>query len=379
MRTVLFHNIISPYKTLLFNALARKWRGELTVCYFARTSVLRDWRVEEERILYPYTVLNRRRKWEEVPSWKLSLQALWCAMRSRAKCFIIGEYSSLPYWFLWLYGIVCGKKLAAIVESQEADHVRTAWKEWIKRLFLSRCFRVVVAGEKHKAYVRKLGVPEGRIVVMGGVGGVDHAIYDSCRKRYDVEEKRGELCSMLGIPLRQYFIYVGRFSPEKNLLSLLRAYEKAACEEKGWGLLLVGSGPQKTELETYVREHGLAHVIFSGFVQQEQLPLYYLASRVFVLPSLSEPWGLVVDEALALGLPAVVSEKCGCVPDIVHDGENGLLFPPEDEGAFVRCMKFMMEDADLQKMGRISLAIAQRQSPEESARRIADGFWKQEG
>ncbi|MFC2336618.1 MAG: glycosyltransferase family 4 protein [Negativicutes bacterium] len=374
MRTVLFHNIMSPYKTLLFNALTAKWEGDLSICYFALTSVLRDWRIDEGKLLYPYTVLNRQKKWEEIPSWKLSLQAFWYAWRSRAECFILGEYSSLPYWFVWGYGVLAGKKVAAIVESQEADHIRKGWKEKIKRLFLSRCFRVIVAGKKHKAYVKKLGVPEERIVVMGGVGGVDHGIYDFFLKKYDTAEKRRALFAFLGIQVRPYFVYVGRFSPEKNLLSLLRVYEKVACEEKGWGLLLVGSGPQEADLRGYVMEHHLAHVVFPGFVQQERLPLYYLVSQVFVLPSLSEPWGLVVDEALALGRPVIVSGRCGCVPDIVHEGENGMIFSPEDEAAFAGCMNFMMAHADLRYMGEISLKIAQKHSPEESAQRIVEGF-----
>lgn len=376
MRTILFHNIMSPYKTLLFNVLAAKWKGTLSICYFALTSVLRDWHIDEENLLCPYTVLNRRQKWEEIPSWKLALQALRHAWRSGADCFILGEYSSLPYWFVWAYGVLTRKKIAAIVESHEADHVRTAWKERIKQVFLSRCFRVIVAGEKHSAYVKKLGVSQERIIVMGGVGGVDHVIYDPYRKKYNTPEKRQALFTLLGIPKRKYFIYVGRFSPEKNLLSLLHVYEKAACEKKGWGLLMVGAGLQALSLQAYAMGHRLTHVVFSGFVQQDRLPLYYLASQVFVLPSLSEPWGLVVDEALALGLPVLVSERCGCVPDIVHEGENGVIFPPEDEEAFVRCFHFMMERADLQNMGKNSLNIAQRYSPQESAQRILAGFFQ---
>ncbi len=374
MLSALFHNIISPYKTLLFNALAKDLGGDLHVCYFAETSVLRDWRVEEEKIEYPYVVLNRTKRWEEVPVWKLSLQVLRYAMQSPAKRFIIGEYATLPYWFAWFYGILSGKDIVAILESQEADRKRVFWKEWIKRLFFSKCSHVIVAGEKHKDYVKKLGVSENRIIVMGGVGGVDHTVYDPYREKYHTLDRCRELCAQLGIPVRRYFIYVGRFSPEKNLCTLLRAYAKASCEEYGWGMLMVGAGPQEDELRAYVAEQQLTHVIFSGFIQQDRLPLYYLASKVFILPSLSEPWGLVTDEALALGLPVIVSERCGCVPDIVQHGINGFVFSPEDERAIVRCLQDAMLHADLEKMGKASLAISRQYSPEESARRISDGL-----
>ena len=374
MLSALFHNIVSPYKTLLFNALAKNWNGELHVCYFARTSVLRDWRVEEERIEYPYVVLNQTQRWEEVPTWKLSLQVLRYSVQSSAKRFIIGEYATLPYWFVWFYGILSGKQIVAMLESQEADRKRVFWKEWIKRLFFSQCSHVIVAGEKHKAYVKKLGVADDRIIVIGGVGGVDHTIYDPYRKKYNTLEKRRRLYAQHGIPAYKYFIYVGRFSPEKNLHTFLHAYEKASCEEYGWGLLMVGAGPQEDKLRMHVLERHLSHVVFSGFIQQDKLPLYYLASNVFVLPSLSEPWGLVTDEAIALGLPVIVSERCGCVPDIVRHGVNGLVFSPENEEELATCLRQAMLKEDLGKMGEASLVISRRHSPEESARCISDGL-----
>lgn len=374
MLSVLFHNIVSPYKTLLFNALATNMKGNLHVCYFAKTSVLRDWCVEEEKIEYPYVVLNRTRRWEEVPTWRLSFQVLRYAVRSHAKRFIIGEYATLPYWFAWFYGLLSGKDIVAMLESQEADRKRTFWKEWIKRIFFSQCSQVIVAGEKHKAYVKKLGVDEDRIIVIGGVGGVDHRIYDSYREKYDTLEKRRGLYEQLGIPAYRYFVYVGRFSPEKNLHMLLRAYEKASCEKYGWGLLMVGAGPQENDLRAYTAEHFLSHVVFSGFIQQDKLPLYYLVSDVFVLPSLSEPWGLVTDEALALGLPVIVSERCGCVPDIVQHGINGFVFSPKKEEELVNYLQAAMTGSDLAKMSAASLAISQQYSPEESARRISEGL-----
>mgnify|MGYP002741411863 FL=1 len=374
MRTILFHNIVSPYKTLLFNALATMLKGDFEVCYFAQTSVIRDWKVDEDKIRYLYTILNRHKKWEEVSSWKLCLQVFRYSISSRADCFIIGEYSTLPYWAAWTYGVLTGKKLVAIVESQESDRVRVAWKERVKQIFLSKCYRVLVAGEKHKAYVKKLGVHDRNIIVMGGVGGVDHEIYDFYSKKYNTQEKRLALFEELDIPPRKYFIYVGRFSPEKNLAALIRAYADAECQKAGWGLLMVGAGSQEQELRDYAMSLGCEDVVFPGFVQQAQLPLYYLASRIFVLPSLSEPWGLVVDEALALGLPVIVSDRCGCVPDIVHDGENGFVFSPEDETALEQCMKRAMEHQNLSDMGKMSVQISKSYSPEQSARRIANGL-----
>lgn len=376
MKTIFFHNIMSPYKTLLFNEMANLWRGSFIVCYFARTSVLREWTIEEEKMRYPYIVLEKEKRWEEIPSLCLAWRAFMTCLRERPDCLLLGEYSTLPYWAAWMYGLVTGKYMAAVVESQGQDHARTGLaaklKAGMKKLFLSKCRMVLVAGEKHKAYVKGYGIPEKRIAVMGGVGGVDSAIYAPYRAQYDTAEKRKALAGELGLPHFRYFLYVGRFSAEKNLLALLSAFADSGAAEKGWGLLLVGSGPQEDALRGRIAERGIRNVCFAGFVQQDRLPLYYLASTVFVLPSLSEPWGLVIDEAIAMGLPVIASERCGCVPDLVRDGENGRMFPPENEEALIDVLREMMESMELAHMGERSLSIHSAYSTEASARRIAD-------
>lgn len=377
MKILVVHNIMSPYKTLLFNALCSFWRGEFVVCYFSRTSVLRDWKVEEDKMQYPLYVLSEKR-WEETSavflSWKLIMMCFWL----KPDCILLGEYSAMPYWAAWIYGRLFGKRLFAMVESQGQDHPRkgtvATMKARLKRLFLTHCEKVMVAGEKHKAYVVSLGISEEHIVIMGGVGGVDRAIYAPYLAQYDTVEKRRGIAALLGIPERSYFLYVGRFAKEKNVFTLLDAYRKSDAAKKGWGLLLVGSGPQESELRRYISDKGIKNVVFPGFIQQEQLPLYYLASTVFVLPSLSEPWGLVVDEAITMGLPVLISNRCGCVPDIVKEGENGFVFSPDDVQALTEAMQKMMGSSELEKMRMASLRISQSCSPSISAKHIAEGL-----
>ena len=85
---------------------------------------------------------------------------------------------------------------------------------------------------------------------------------------------------------------------------------------------------------------GLTNVCFTGFVNQSALPRYYGACDVFVLPSIDEPWGLAINEAMCAGLPIVASSEIGCVPDLVRDGGNGLLFPAGNIAALAeRCVR----------------------------------------
>ena len=133
-------------------------------------------------------------------------------------------------------------------------------------------------------------------------------------------------------------------------------------------MILVGDGPQREEIENFITENKIDNIFLPGFKQKEELPLFYAISDVFVLPSISETWGLVVDEAMVSGLPVLVSNRCGCYPDIVQDGINGFSFDPFNGEELFRSMKdIALGELDLKEMGRASLEIIKDYAPEKSA------------
>jgi glycosyltransferase involved in cell wall biosynthesis len=176
----------------------------------------------------------------------------------------------------------------------------------------------------------------------------------------------------LGLPDR-YFLFVGRFAPEKNVLRMLEAYAKyrQVAGRRAWGLVLVGGGPLETELRARAQE--LRDVVFAGFQQGDAVPTYYGLASCLVLPSVSETWGLVVNEAMAAGLPVLVSQRCGCVPELVRPGVNGYVCDPLDTDGMARLMGEMSSDtANVTKMGEASRQIVSLYTPETWAQNLAD-------
>jgi glycosyltransferase involved in cell wall biosynthesis len=176
---------------------------------------------------------------------------------------------------------------------------------------------------------------------------------DALRRRFDLP--------------KNYFLAIGRFIPKKNFPFLLKAY--ASYRERSpepWDLVLLGDGPLAESIEDQRRTLNLeAAVHLPGFKQYQDLPVYYGLADAFLHTSLREQWGLVVNEAMAAGLPVLVSEQCGCVPDLVEHGNNGYRFDPENEDVMVDLMVELADaSTDREEMGRVSQSIICNWTPD---------------
>jgi glycosyltransferase involved in cell wall biosynthesis len=166
------------------------------------------------------------------------------------------------------------------------------------------------------------------------------------------------------------FLYIGRFSEEKNIIHLLKAFKNLE-NINDWGLILVGNGPQKKDIDDYIKEFSIKNVFMPGFQHKEDIPKFLAVSDIFILPSISEPWGLVANEAMAAGLPVLVSTRCGCHPDLIKEGINGFSFDPYDDNELSELMSGVVNGKfDLKKMGSASLDIIKNYTPDKAAKVI---------
>ncbi|MBE7157248.1 MAG: glycosyltransferase family 4 protein [Rhodospirillales bacterium] len=231
-----------------------------------------------------------------------------------------------------------GVPAVVMSDSQERDERRVIWKEAIKRRFVQCCQAAFVAGRRHAEYVARLGLPARQIIT--GYDVVDNDHFSRGAEEARVAPTRRPPAGLPGG--RPYFLCVSRCVPKKNLPALLRAYlaYRRRCNGwEPWDLIVLGDGEGRRVLESQIAADGLAGCVhLPGFRQYDELPAYYGLASALVLASTTDQWGLAVNEAMAAGLPVLVSVACGCVPELVHETINGFTFEPSDESALAEIL-----------------------------------------
>jgi 1,2-diacylglycerol 3-alpha-glucosyltransferase len=266
-----------------------------------------------------------------------------------------------------------GIPMVVMSESARQDEPRTRWKEMIKRRVVGLYSAALVGGQRHVEYLVELGMPRDRIFT--GYDVVDNAYF--ARRAVEIRNSKFENRKKYGLP-ESYFLASARFIEKKNLPGLIRAYQEyrqtsevgrqrseVGKESAPWDLVILGEGPLKVDLCRLISDLRLhAHVHLPGFKQYDELPVYYALAKAFVHASTTEQWGLVVNEAVASGLPVIVSERCGCVPELVRG--NGFTFDPIDERELPsRLLQIAsLSDDERRSLGDASCRIAESFAPE---------------
>jgi glycosyltransferase involved in cell wall biosynthesis len=276
-----------------------------------------------------------------------------------------------------------GIPMVVMSESARGDEPRRWWKEAIKCRIVGLYSAALVGGQRHIEYLVELGMARERIFT--GYDVVDNSYFR--RRAEEVRSRKSEVRKQYGLP-ENYFLASARFVEKKNLPRLIRAYadyrrrsevgsRKSEVGEP-WDLVLLGDGPLWETLNSQLSTlnlHDCVHL--PGFKSYDELPVYYALAKAFVHASTSEQWGLVVNEALASGLPVIVSQRCGCAPELVQG--NGFTFDPFNEQELASRMFEMasLSDEERRRLGetgdRISANFAPQRFGEglEQAARVA--------
>jgi glycosyltransferase involved in cell wall biosynthesis len=264
-----------------------------------------------------------------------------------------------------------GIPMVVMSESCRHDEPRTWWKEAVKRRIIGLYSAALVGGQRHAEYLAELGMPVDRIFT--GYDVVDNDYF--CERARQIRNRKSELRNVYGLP-ENYFLASARFIDKKNLPRLLSAYAeyRRKSQTSGnatWDLVLLGDGPLRGTLSSQLSTLRLSqHVHLPGFKPYNELPAYYALANAFVHASTTEQWGLVVNEAIAAALPVIVSNRCGCAPELVND--NGFTFDPTNERELsVRLLEMAsLSEEERKRFGENSRRIAANFAPE----RFGEGF-----
>lgn len=248
-------------------------------------------------------------------------------------------------------------------ESTAWDDTRSSWREAIKRRIVGLCSSALVGGQPHEDYIASLGMPRARVFT--GYDAVDNEYFS--REARKSRMAREVIREKYALP-PNYFLASARFIEKKNLPGLLEAYAgyrqlagkagNSQCKEKNkpWDLVLLGDGDLKAlllDLRSALHLEDCIHL--PGFIQYPDLPAYYGLANAFIQASTTEQWGLVVNEAMASGLPVLVSKRCGCAENLVQDDVNGFTFDPYDPRELAQLMlRISASDFPLSKFGEAS-------------------------
>lgn len=365
-RVLVLSEIISPYRIPVFNALARHEAVDLHVVFLAETDPqLRQWRVYRDEIKFSYEVL---------PSWRIrfaghNVLLNWGVTSGLRKfgpeTIICGGYNYYASWeaLSWAARHNAGFVLWSESNRQDARRGR-AWTERLKSHFLSRCDGFAVPGKSAGDYLVSLGVNAERIT--SAPNAIDNERFAT--EAENIRNRASEFRYKLGLPER-FILFVGRLAEAKGVFDLLEAYGRLGDDVRSeLGLVFAGDGDCRPELERRAKGILRGKICFTGFVHREDLAGLYALSEALVLPTHSDTWGLVVNEAMACGLPIVVTSVAGCAADLVENEWNGYVVPPEDPAALKVAIAHLASNTEIrQQMGLRSSQRIQEYSPEACA------------
>lgn len=244
-------------------------------------------------------------------------------------------------------------KIAVLMsESKRDDAPRKAWKEAIKRRIVRRFDAGLVGGDAHKNYLHDLGLPNARI--FDGYDVVDNAAFAALADKWRSEPRLIE---------RPYFLTINRFIERKNLSNVIEAWARYRTDvsrnfpdQTPWDLVLCGAGEDEEKLRKEASATGMEGIHFTGFVQQDEVARWMAGAGAFVHAATQEQWGLVVNEAMACGLPILLSQTCGCAPELLENDRNGWTFDPANVGELSGRMIYLAHEISGARRTRLGVA-----------------------
>lgn len=342
-RVVILTSIMAPHRIASFNALAAVEDLDLEVIYVAESEPNRQWRTDEDQMRFRHRMLRERKVVRRGDSYThLSAGVIRALRDSEPDVVVAGGWDQAAYLFAYVARRILRARFLWWVESNLRDRRPEGQVlSRVKRRLVRRADGVVVPGHASREYVLALGGHPDRVWIAPNA--VDNHFY------------RGVAGDRSGRQGPAQVLFVGRLESAKGLLTLLDAWSLMRDDPQ---LTLVGTGSLDRAVAERARTATTPSLRMLGHLQRNDLAKRYAEADVFVFPSLSDPWGLVINEAMASGLPVIASSVPGAVDDLVQHGRNGFVVEPLDARSLGDAIATLVGDSGLRlRMGQESSRI----------------------
>lgn len=349
MKIAFFTNLRAPYRTLQLNEYMKDSEKNIDVFYTDDFKKNRKWETGEAKFkeydLRENGIINYLKLYKTIKKYDV---------------IIIGGYYKIVYVFLSLFSKLLGKPCILLFDGISTDRLNIKEKKLkfiLKKFIVNNSDYIFGNGEISKRYFRgKFKYPEDRIY--NQYLSVDINLIKELSLIKNI--KKIELKKNMNIEVdKKVIIYSGRLVEIKNVDLIVEALNRNPYKDSVH-FLIVGGGELENNIKEKCLKYGISVTITGFLSKQEEVFDYYNTGDLFILPSKIEPWGLVVQEAMAAGLPILVSKTSGCVLDFVKEGINGFSFDPNSSlDLNEKITKMFLDDSMLDNMSKESVMIAE--------------------
>lgn len=351
----LVHATIGPYRHPLFEKLSNE--VDLIVYYCSANCGSRKWDLWPRNYDYKYKILSRIPFKTSIGGQSLNPSIITELILNKPQVLILSDYTDPTTWLALAVAKLLKIPLIYWTEgTKEPQSILGKISRPLRALLTKKSGSIIVPGRLSKNYVIGLGADPKKVFIAPNT--IDNDLFIKVSDEY--RERKDQLKAELGFKAKILILYVGRLCEQKGIVFLLEAYRKLKSKSDNSALIIVGYGEFYDELRKMCLEMKIKDdVTLTGpIANHEKLVRYYSISDVFVLPTLSDVWGFVINEAMACGLPVVATRASQAAQDMVRSGENGYIIKEADPKELYTVLKNLaLDPKKREKMGKRSREI----------------------
>jgi len=386
IRVCIIGYVPTPYRVPFYNLLVKKYnKYNFKVFFFTKLEPSRLWDLDKYRFEFEYECLKGmaikyRKKDGDLCILYINFSLFKKLFAFRSDIIVSTGHNSLTSAFALFYAKIFRTPFVLWFEQTLLSEPKKKFlgrfvRGLAKKIFINFSDAYIVPGSLAKEYLVRNGARDDRIFISPYA--IDLEYFTNQVKESALKKEEVKRCLKLNSE-NKCIVFAGQLIWRKGVFTLLDAYNLLSVEEKKKTyLLLLGSGMLEEQIKQYCRENNLENVLMPGYKQQDELIKYFDISDIFVLPSRYDTWGMVVNEAMACGLPVIVTKGVGASGDIVVNGVNGYIVNVDNPQELYLAIKKMLDDEELTaKMSKKSIEIISSWTLDRAVRGFDDAIMR---